>query len=156
MAISKIRDTFSTTLGLIKITPKKVNEIIDKVNTLETNTFTPSYKVYTALVMQSGTSAPVATVLENTLGGTVVWTRDSQGVYAATLAGAFTVGKTAPYMLNQWAGAGVGLLTGVPQSVFLAGGEDGNAVWVKTMNAAGNDVADDNLYGAIIEIRVYN
>ncbi len=34
-----------------------------------------SYDVYTALLTQTGTDAPVATVLENTLGAvTVVWT----------------------------------------------------------------------------------
>ena len=53
-----------------------------------------SYKVYTALLTQSGTDAPVATVLENTLGGTVVWTRFSQGFYEATLSSAFTLNKT--------------------------------------------------------------
>ena len=53
-----------------------------------------SYSVYTALLTQTGTNAPVATVLENTLGGTVVWTRDSAGFYTGTLAGAFTVSKT--------------------------------------------------------------
>ena len=53
------------------------------------------YKVYTALLTQSGTDAPVATVLQNTLGGTVVWTRDNAGVYYGTLVGAFTVNKTA-------------------------------------------------------------
>lgn len=52
------------------------------------------YKVYTALISQSGTSAPTAIVLENTLGGTVVWSRSSGGVYHATLSGAFTINKT--------------------------------------------------------------
>lgn len=52
------------------------------------------YKRYVALLSQSGTDAPVATVLENTLGGTVVWTRNDVGDYTGTLAGAFTVGKT--------------------------------------------------------------
>ncbi len=46
-------------------------------------------KVYRALLTQTGTDAPVATVLENTLGGTVVWTRDDTGLYTGTLAGAF-------------------------------------------------------------------
>jgi hypothetical protein len=54
----------------------------------------PLYKVYTALLTQSGTSAPTATVLENTLGGTVVWTRNSGGSYTATLSGAFPASKT--------------------------------------------------------------
>ena len=53
----------------------------------------PSYLVYTALLSQSGTNAPVATVLENTLGGTVVWTYSSAGSYRATLAGAFPANK---------------------------------------------------------------
>lgn len=57
-----------------------------------------SYKVYTALLTQSGTDAPVATVLENTLGGTVVWTRDFAGVYSGTLSNAFPASKTlVPY-----------------------------------------------------------
>jgi hypothetical protein len=52
------------------------------------------YKVYTALISQTGTNAPVATVLENTLGGTVVWSRTAAGEYEATLSGAFTTNKT--------------------------------------------------------------
>lgn len=52
------------------------------------------YLVYTALLTQTGTSAPVATVLENTLGGTPAWQYEDVGEFTATLAGAFTVGKT--------------------------------------------------------------
>ncbi len=51
-------------------------------------------KIYMALLTQSGTDAPVATVLQNTLGGTVVWTRSLGGVYLATLAGVFLAAKT--------------------------------------------------------------
>ena len=47
-------------------------------------------KVYVALLSQTGTDAPVATVLKNTLGGTVVWSREATGEYIGTLAGAFT------------------------------------------------------------------
>lgn len=50
-------------------------------------------KVYKALLSQSGTDAPTAIVLENTLGGEVVWTRDQEGVYFGTLANAFDVDK---------------------------------------------------------------
>jgi len=52
------------------------------------------YKVYTALLTQSGITDPVATVLENTLGGTIVWTRDSIGVYTATSSNLFVADKT--------------------------------------------------------------
>lgn len=51
-------------------------------------------KVYRALLSQSGTDAPVAVVLENTLGGVPIYSRSSSGVYAATLSGAFPLGKT--------------------------------------------------------------
>ena len=51
-------------------------------------------KVYRALVTQTSTTAPTATVLENSLGGTLVWARSSTGTYTATLAGAFTSDKT--------------------------------------------------------------
>lgn len=50
------------------------------------------YKVYTAYITQTGTNAPVATVFDNTLGGTVVWTRNSTGNYSGTLTGAFATG----------------------------------------------------------------
>ena len=54
----------------------------------------PTYKVYRALITQSGTNAPTAIVLENTLGGTPVWSHFDVGIYRLTLAGAFTVDKT--------------------------------------------------------------
>lgn len=73
----------------------------DRVPVLESSTvkyvdgadITP-YLKYVALLTQSGTSAPTATVLENTLGGTIVWTRNDVGDYTGTLAGAFTENKT--------------------------------------------------------------
>lgn len=51
-------------------------------------------KVYRALLTQATTAAPSATVLENSLGDTVVWARSSTGTYTATLVGAFTSAKT--------------------------------------------------------------
>ena len=64
------------------------------------NNNTMNYKVYTALLTQSGTDAPtVATVFENTIGN-ITWTRPiSDGIYVANLAGAFTANKT---YINCW------------------------------------------------------
>ena len=63
------------------------------------NSYSLGYTVYTALVTQAGTAAPVATVLQNTTGGTITWTRPSNpgvGRYVATISGAnFTANKTA-------------------------------------------------------------
>ena len=52
------------------------------------------YKVYTALMTQGATSPPVATVLENTLGGNITWSYNAVGFYSATLTGAFLLNKT--------------------------------------------------------------
>jgi len=63
------------------------------------NSYSLGYTVYTALITQAGTAAPVATVLQNTTGGTITWTRPSNpgvGRYVATISGAnFTANKTA-------------------------------------------------------------
>jgi hypothetical protein len=59
------------------------------------NSYSLGYTVYTALITQAGAAAPVATVLQNTTGGTIVWTRNSTGRYVATISGTtYTNDKT--------------------------------------------------------------
>jgi len=54
----------------------------------------PQTKIYRALLFQDGTaSSPVVTVLENTIGN-IVWTRNAEGIYIATLNSVFTYLKT--------------------------------------------------------------
>jgi hypothetical protein len=60
-----------------------------------------NYKVYKALLTQTGTSAPVATVLVNTLSGTPVWSYSTVGRYLLTLVGEFDVSKTMIYISNN-------------------------------------------------------
>lgn len=52
------------------------------------------FQKYTALLTQSGTSDPTATVLASNQIGSIVWTRAGLGAYTGTLTGAFTSGKT--------------------------------------------------------------
>ena len=54
----------------------------------------PTYKVYTALLTQSGTTAPAATVLENTLGTTVTFSYTFAGQYLISFGVAPNFGKT--------------------------------------------------------------
>ena len=92
---------------------------------------------------QSGTDAPTATVLENTLGGTVVWSYTASGVYTATLTGAFTADKTFTYLEDlQWDG-----LIGSRLS------RTGTGTCVLTISAGDDYLAGSEL--AQIEIRVY-
>lgn len=106
-----------------------------------------NYKVYTALLSQSGTSAPAATVLENTLGGTVVWTRNAAGDYTGTLSGAFSSGKT-------WL-SGAPIDDGDALNLFplYFRRVDANTVSVRTLS--GGSGSDDQLSATSIEIRVY-
>ncbi|MBE3139049.1 MAG: hypothetical protein IMZ53_00535 [Thermoplasmata archaeon] len=52
-------------------------------------------KRYIATLIQASTAIPAATIIRNTYGGTIVYTRSSAGVYVGTLASAFDpVAKT--------------------------------------------------------------
>ena len=65
----------------------------------EATPYTPPYKVYTALLTQTGTDAPVATVLENTL-GTVSYEYAAEGVYLIKLNGGNFVRATTFILLG--------------------------------------------------------
>lgn len=67
--------------------------------------FTSGAKLYVALLTQTGTDAPVATVLQNDLGGEVVFTYNGAGDYRGTLAGAFLAAKTVVSFSNPRYGA---------------------------------------------------
>jgi len=81
--------------------------------------FALGYKIYVANITQSGTSAPSATILENTLGVTPTWARAGIGQYTLTATGAWVTNKTA-----------------LPDSRVFIGGEDSDevsaSIWVRT------------------------
>ena len=62
-------------------------------------------KKYVAILTQTSTNAPTATVLENTLGGTPVWSYTDVGDYLMTLSSAFPTSKTVVFF-DPNAGAG--------------------------------------------------
>lgn len=111
------------------------------------DSFDRPYKVYTALLTQSGTSAPVATVLENTLGGTVVWTRSDVGTYAGTLSGAFTADKTF-LVVNQSSIA--------DNRGFNFYRNDANSVALLSGLVTTGQATDEVLSNTSVEIRVYD
>jgi hypothetical protein len=67
-----------------KVTADDLNEIKSSVNFIYDNGV-ESKKEYIALLRQTGTNDPTAFVLKNTLGGPVVWVRDSIGRYEVDL-----------------------------------------------------------------------
>ena len=110
---------------------------------------TRPYKVYTALLSQTGTNAPVATVLENTLGGTVVWSYVDIGTFSGITTGKFLNNKTYLY-INSASETG-NMLDGLA-GVSKISEDEINVITV----SSGADVSNDILNQASIEIRVYN
>ena len=56
---------------------------------------------YHASLVQTGTNAPVATVMSNGLSAAIVWARTGVGVYTGTLTGAFTANKTSVFVQSN-------------------------------------------------------
>jgi len=104
---------------------------------------TAPYKVYTALLNQSGELAPVATILENTLGSIPVWSYSTTGVYALTLSNAFPIAKTLILSAN--------VKSSTNHVRFVVNPTNNILVYTTVSNTA----ADDVLTYCPIEIRVY-
>lgn len=107
----------------------------------------PKYKVWKGFLTQSGTNAPVATVLENNLGGTIVWTFDSTGSFRGTLSNAFTADKTFLFPSMD-----SGLVAG-SEAVLAAGWISASLISVS--NLQGDFTPVNDLGRGYLEIEVY-
>lgn len=110
----------------------------------------PAYKVYTALLSQEGTDAPVATVLENTLGGYIVWSYYTEGIYNGELLGAFTINKT-DISFGAYKSSGQ---TGDKINIYDDEGESEDSI--KIIQQTYNNNSVDGFSNIRIEIRVYS
>ena len=124
---------------------------IDNLKSYFSSIFAPSpnYKVYRALMTQVGTSAPIANVLENTLGN-IVWAYNAIGVYTGTLNGAFSETKYfAPIPIQ-----------GLDSGVNDGGGGDSYTYYIvdnsTILLTSGIPPANNILSNTPIEIIVYN
>lgn len=106
-------------------------------------TLDPPCKKYVALLSQTGTNAPVAIVLENTIGD-IVWSYSNVGEYIATLSNAFYNHTFIVY----------GSLSNV-FAQMRAYNNDADTVYVETINNLGNEFNGLLSYTSI-EIRVYS
>jgi len=102
-----------------------------------------TYKKYIALLKQTGTSAPVATVIENTLSDSIIWTYNGVGIYTGTLTNEFTQYKTTIYHNNT------------AQGFTYVNWQNEDEIDVETWNATGTRV-NGQLDYMTIEIRVYS
>lgn len=102
------------------------------------------YKVYSALLTQSGTDAPTAIVLENTI-GEIVWSYNDIGDYTGTLVGAFNINKVFSIVENSIIGI----------NLFIIANTTNDTINLQSCDFIGNYV-NDNMNLTPIEIRVYN
>ncbi len=102
-------------------------------------------KAYRAILNQTGTAAPVPTVIENTLGGAVVWAYEGPGIYSGTLSGAFPANKVFATIGDSPFGNVVKTL------VYRA---NDNSLEVSTADASSEGV-NGGLFNVPIEILVY-
>ena len=115
--------------------------------TTTTTTTLPVYRVYTALLTQNGTTAPVATVLENTI-GVMSLEYSNPGTYSITSVefnGFADYGKVAVLLTN----GGSGYFTSAQYVPSI------NGITIRTVNNL-NIATNDLMSGATIEIRLYN
>lgn len=105
------------------------------------------YKVYTALLSQSGTSAPTAVVLENTLGGLITFTYSGVGNYTIdSVDELFTIDKT--FVMKP---------TEMDDNINYRITIEGLDYDVITINSYNNGTfANDIISRLFIEIRVYD
>jgi hypothetical protein len=102
-----------------------------------------TYKKYVALLKQTGTTAPVATIIENTLTDLITWTYNGVGNYTGTLTSEFTQYKTLIFHNNT------------SQGFTYVNWQNEDEIDVETWDTTGAS-ANGQLDYMTIEIRVYN
>ena len=106
--------------------------------------FNLGYKVYVASLIQTGTAAPVATVLQNTTGGIFTWSRTSAGQYKATISGITLPANKVVIFENATGDLNLG--GKITSSTVID---------IDQFSSGGGGYADGMLAGTSIEIRIY-
>ena len=109
------------------------------------NSYSLGYTVYVASLIQAGTAAPVATVLQNTTGGTFTWSRTSTGKYKATISGITLPANKVVIFENATGDLNLG---GKITSTTV--------IDVEQFSSGGGGYSDVMLPGTSIEIRIYS
>lgn len=133
--------------GALKALAKDVNPIIDAVIELQNNQDVKPYKVYVALLTQTGTNPPTATVLENTFNPMPSLAYNSPGEYLLKKTGAFS-DPDKVFIINGFGTSA--------NSQVIAGYNNINSIYISTGSQGLFTPSNDVLYKYPIEIRVYN
>jgi len=127
--------------------PLTVKDLVLVTDAIANSSSGSSYLVYTALLTQTGTNAPVATMLENTLGGLLTIIRSSTGIYSVSSSVLFTENKTAVFLNNS----DYALNTAIRSASW----QDSSTITIITLDSSFS-VADDLLSNTALTIKVYS
>jgi len=146
MAIISKQIGWSQESNLLWYILKQLNQLTSALFGLK-EAATPKYKVYTALLTQSGENAPTATILENTIGN-ITFGISSVGNYTVESNGLFISDKTY-FSVSFVSDTSTGCTFGIndESSLYIEG-------YLRIGDGAITSI--DNLYNTPIEIRVYN
>jgi len=110
------------------------------------NSYSLGYTVYTASLIQTGATAPVATILQNTTGGTFTWSYTNSGRSRITISGiTLPANKVAIFLSSSTGDQGIGgIITTATQ------------IDVEQFSSGGGGPADGMSAGTSIEIRIYS
>lgn len=109
------------------------------------NSYSLGYTVYTASLIQAGATAPVATVLQNTTGGTFTWSRTSGGKFRVTISGITLPANKVVIFENATGDLNLGGKITSP-----------TVIDIDQFSSGGGGYADGMLAGTSIEIRIYS
>lgn len=105
------------------------------------------YKVYTAVISQSGTTAPtVDYLLQNTLSGTPTWGYNNVGQYTLTLPTQWVNNKTIVFINPGY----------IPQGFTIGWQRSSSSILIIDVRNSAGVYTDALLFKASIEVRVYN
>ena len=141
--------------GFWKKAKKALQGELDLTKLIQDNIPSPidprPYKVYSAILVQSGTNPPVATVLENTLGN-VTYSKVITGFFTATTSFVMPSNRTFISISNSVANTGNLSINLVNKNT-----NNNNQIYIETYNSSGvrtdSTILQNIMY---FEIRIYN
>jgi uncharacterized protein with beta-barrel porin domain len=135
--------------GNVIITGSTGNQIVGDLTVTGTTNIRP-YKVYSALLTQTSSSNPAATVLHTTFDDTLTWERSYTGRYTVSSSSEFTEDKIF-VIFSQNAAIG----TSTTPCHYNWQWYDVDTLIIESLNSAGA-TADNLLTSTSVEIRVYD
>ena len=144
----------STTTNKFPLPKDKIwTRLPDRVQVLEDSKVSPTYKVYTALVTQSGTNPPTSTILSNDTTLTFTWSYVDVGIFDINISSAIDLNKVLVLSSIQfYNGPGTTILL-----IFEQNSSTTTKLRFKCSQLAGSGIFNNGLllnHG--LEIRVYN